>query len=186
MFSGWLGDGNVIAAQKLQRAGAIKVWDKVQSTVLYAKGLVNFYHGFDQPKAMDRQEMRLLFERGEITLYEWVPTRLKLTALCSEKELLLLKLIFPGAIVDIVEKFESPQISKGRFKDISWQYKLKLDTGDAIQKQTLYQELVTGMIKDQVAWINDKTHSRKINQDNAVNSLQLAEISEQVANKIYS
>jgi hypothetical protein len=135
---------------------------------------------------MDRQEMRLLFERGEITLYEWVPTRLKMTALCSEKELQSLKLIFPGAIIDIIEKFEPLQISKGRFKDISWQYKLKLDTGDAIQKQTLYQELVTGMIKDQLTWINNNSHIRKINQDNAVNSLQLAEISEQVANKIFS
>jgi predicted dehydrogenase len=185
MFSGWLGEGKLIASQKLQRSSAINVWDKVQASVLYANGLVNFYHGFDQPKIMDRQEMRLLFERGEVTLYEWVPTRVKLTALCSEKELQTLKSIFPGAEIEIVEHFETPRLSRGRFKEILYQYKLKLDSGDAIQKQTLYQELVAGMFRDQLAWIYDRAHVRKINADNAVSSLEMAENAELLANKIY-
>lgn len=71
----------------------------MQATVLYSNGLVNFYHAFDQPKIMDRQEMRLQFERGEITLYEWVPTRLVLTALCSKSELQELRLLFTSAEV---------------------------------------------------------------------------------------
>jgi predicted dehydrogenase len=185
MFSGWLGEGKLIASQKLQRSSAINVWDKVQASVLYANGLVNFYHGFDQPKIMDRQEMRLLFERGEVTLYEWVPTRVKLTALCCEKELQTLKSIFPGAEIEIVEHFETPRLSRGRFKEILYQYKLKLDSGDAIQKQTLYQELVAGMFRDQLAWIYDRAHVRKINADNAVSSLEMAENAELLANKIY-
>lgn len=186
MFSGWLGEGKVIAAQKLQRNQSINIWDRVQSTVLYAGGLVNFYHGFDQPKTMDRQEMRLLFERGEITLFEWVPTRLVMNAVCTETELEQLKQTFPGSSIEFVEQFESSKISRGRFKEISYRYKLKLDTGDAIQKQTLYQQLVTSMMKDQLAWINDRNHVRKIRDDNAVNSLRLAEDSEQMATKIYS
>jgi hypothetical protein len=40
------------------------------------------------------------------------------------------------------------------------------------------------MLKDQIAWINDSNHIRKINQDNAVSSLQLAVDSEMMATKI--
>ncbi len=184
MFSGWLGEGTIVAAQKLQRPGHQNVWDKVQAIVLYTNGLVNFYHGFDQPKIMDRQEMRLLFERGEITLYEWVPTRLNMTAICSEVELQTLTSLFPGATIHILEHFQTPSISRGNFKEITYQYKIRLDTGDAVQKQTLYQELVTAMFKDQIAWVKDRTHVRKINQDNAVNSLALAEDAENSAVKL--
>ena len=184
MFSGWLGEGKVIAAQKVQRPNSKNIWDKVQATLLYGNGLVNFYHGFDQPKAMDRQEMRLLFEKGEITLYEWVPTRLKMTALCTGEDLENINQIFPAAKVDIIDKSKTLNLSRGRFKEIPYQYKIKLDTGDTVEKQSLYQQLVTSMFKDQVAWINNHSHIRKITQDNAVNSLQIAEVSEQLAIKI--
>lgn len=184
LFSGWLGEGKVIAAQKSNRSGQVNVWDKVQASVLYSGCLVNFYHGFDQPKAMDRQEMRLLFEKGEITLYEWVPTRLKMTALCDERSLQELKSIFPGSVVEIDERHEQPVISRGRFKEIKYQFKIRLDTGDKVQKDPLYKELVSAMFKDQIAWIKDRSHSRKIDQQNAVNSLKLAEDAELMAVKI--
>jgi hypothetical protein len=184
MFSGWLGEGKVVAAQKLQRPNFKNVWDKVQATVMYAGGLVNFYHGFDQPKIMDRQEMRLLFEKGEITLFEWVPTRLKMTALCDEFELQMLRLIFPEVAIEIIEKHESLKVVSGRFKKINYLFKIKLDTGDSVQKQTLYQELVSKMFSDQLAWIKDRAHPRIITQDNAVNSLKIAEDAESLAVKL--
>ena len=171
----------VIAAQKLHRPQHENVWDRVQATVSFSDGLVNFYHGFDQPKVMDRQEMRLQFEKGEITLFEWVPTRLKMTALCEEHDLQTLQSIFPTASIEIVEKHDRPRSCRGRFKEILYTYKLTLDTGAGVQKQTLYQELVTKMFKDQLAWIKDPTHRRKINQDNAVNSLKVAEEAEALA-----
>jgi predicted dehydrogenase len=185
MFSGWLGEGKVIAAQKLKRPQYENVWDKVQSTVLFAGGLVNFYHAFDQPKIMDRQEMRLQFEKGEITLFEWVPTQLIMTALCDEEDLQMLRSIFPAAAIEILESQNEPKTALGRFKEIKYKYKIRLDTGHDVKKQTLYQELVSAMFKDQMAWINDHRHQRKMNQDNAVGSLKLAEESESQAIKLY-
>lgn len=184
MFSGWLGEGKVVASQKSNRASHPSVWDRFQATVKYEEGLVNFYHGFDQPKAMDRQEMRLLFERGEITLYEWVPTQLKMTALCNDEELKNLHDIFPTAKIDFIESYEQPRTTRGRFKEIKYKFKIKLDTRDSVQKQTLYQELVTKMFVDQIAWMKDRSHKRKIDQHNAVNSLRIAEAAEHNAIKI--
>ncbi|MFT4972595.1 MAG: putative dehydrogenase [Saprospiraceae bacterium] len=186
MFSGWLGEGKVVASQKMERKDSEAIWSRVQSVVKYDKGMVNFYHGFDQPKIMDRQEMRLLFEKGEITLYEWVPTELKITALCTKEELETLHQIFPNAEFEIEQSFEEMQISKGNFKDIKYHYKIKIDSGVSLQKQNLYKELVANMFIDQMTWISDKTHIRKINQDNAVDSLRIAEVSENMATKIYN
>jgi predicted dehydrogenase len=186
MFEGWLGKGEVIAAQKLNRKNHSTIWDKVQATVLFSGGLVNFYHAFDQPKLMDRQEMRLQFEKGEITLYEWVPTRLRMTAICTETELLAIKGLFPTGVLEIIEHFAEPKTCKGQFKEISVQYKIRLDTGDSVEKQNLYQHLVSDMFKDQLAWIKDGTHIRKIDENNAVNSLKLAEDSDFLATKIYA
>jgi predicted dehydrogenase len=184
MFSGWLGAGKVVASQKSNRKSHPHVWDRFQATVLYADGLVNFYHGFDQPKVMDRQEMRLLFERGEITLYEWVPTQLKITALCDDESLNDINQIFPSATIEFLETHPTPRLTQGRFQEINYKFKIKLDTGNAVQKQNLYQELVTKMFLDQLAWINDRTHARKIDSTNAVDSLQVAEEAERAVVKI--
>jgi predicted dehydrogenase len=80
LFAGWLGEGKLISAFQIGR-------DRVQATILYKNAPVNFYHGFDQPKILDRQEMRLLFERGDLTLFEWVPVKMRLHGLldgCAE------------------------------------------------------------------------------------------------------
>ncbi len=80
LFAGWLGEGKPISAFQIRRAEGAVI-DRVQATVMYKTGPVNFYHGFDQLKILDRQEMRLLFERGEITLFEWVPVKMKVHGL---------------------------------------------------------------------------------------------------------
>jgi predicted dehydrogenase len=185
MFEGWLGQGEVISAQKLNREGHPDVWDKFQAIVQYGDALVNFYHGFDQPKAMDRQEMRLQFEHGEITLYEWVPTQLKMTALCSDPDLEKLNQLFPGAKIDFIEKHVKPVTTRGRFKTIDYQHKIKLDTGDTIQKMTLYADLVYNMFKDQTDWIRDRKTERMISDSNAVSSVKMAAKAEEMAVKIY-
>src|SRR5207253_235950 len=79
LFSGWLGPGRVVAAQRTLRPGT-GFEEQVNCSVCYGNGaVVNFYHGFTQPKRMDRQE--LLFERGDVRLEEWVPVRARLHAL---------------------------------------------------------------------------------------------------------
>jgi predicted dehydrogenase len=185
LFSGWLGDGQVITSQKLKRTGYENVWDKVQATVRYGGRIVNFYHAFDQPKAMDRQEMRLQFERGELTLYEWVPTRMKMTALCTHEQLGFFRSRFPLANLEFLESHEKPRVVRGHFKDITYQYKVALDTGDTIQKQDLYQNLLRRMLVDQLDWIKDRSHVRKVTAENAVESLRLAEAAEEGSVKIY-
>src|SRR4051812_39792007 len=88
LFAGWLGPGRVVAAQRGVRPGSSPPLEEhVSCTVRYAPDvLVNFYHGFHQAGRMDRQELRLVFERGDVTLYDWVPTRLRIHAIADEAQ----------------------------------------------------------------------------------------------------
>jgi predicted dehydrogenase len=174
MFSGWFGSGRFLDSQILARPGFSGITDRVQATFLYGGALVNFYHGFDQPKIMDRQELRLQFERGEITLYDWVPTRLTMTAICTAEDFAFFKSKFRAANIRVLEAFDSPKIVQGRFKEIAISYKIVVETIDTVQKQDLYQYLVKSMFQDQLDWIHNPAHTRRITEDNAVTSLAMA------------
>ena len=182
LFEGWLGPGRVVAAQKISRPGAAQLIDIAQCDVLYpGQAPVRFHHGFNQPKALDRQEMRLQFERGEITLFEWVPTRLVLNALCNDDELAQLQALFPAAAVDLTSQTDGPCAVRGRGKDFSYRHRVRLDTGVQQSKTQLYEGLLRRMFDDQVDWIVHPSRMRRIDAGNAVRSVDVAEQADAMA-----
>lgn len=183
MFSGWLGEGKVLNAIHL-RAPEYKgtMTDRVQATVLYDGCTVNFYHGFDQPNILDRQEMRLQFERGEITLYEWVPVRMKLHALVKDEQLKYLQELLPGTSVkDHNPSQTGNQKTRGRFQNILFDKEVTMEYNDTFEKQARYKQLIISMLDDQWAWIKDNHHKRTITGTNAVESLRIAENAKKMA-----
>ncbi len=182
MFSGWLGKGEVVNALQMQRPAVNeKIIDRVQATVLYKDGVVNFYHGFDQPKILDRQEMRLQFERGEITLYEWVPVKMKLHGLVLDEQLKFLKeIVGESSIVYHDETIGNKKV-KGRFAEINFDKEITMECGDVTEKQNRYGQLLIRMLADQWNWIKNHNHKRIINEDNAVESLRMAEQATKIA-----
>jgi predicted dehydrogenase len=183
LFAGWLGKGEIIYSAQWQRPGTDrKIIDRVQSTVNYPLGPVTFYHGFDQPKVLDRQEMRLQFERGDISLFEWVPVKLQLHGLLRNEELERLKQMMPGCL--IVQTGKSPaerQKVRGRFHEFTFDHQVELEFGNCADKQNRYQELLVAMIKDQWHWILDNSAARTMDASNAVDSLSLAETARNMA-----
>ncbi|MEA3479191.1 MAG: Gfo/Idh/MocA family oxidoreductase [Bacteroidota bacterium] len=184
LFEGWLGTGEVIAAQKLKRLHQDKeYWSRVQAIVKYPMGLVNFYHGFDQPGPLDRQELRLEFERGDITLYEWIPTKMRLYGLLSNAELNRLKEIFGDAEINHLESFEQNTRFRGRFKEHIADHEIQLMAGTDAQKFNRYQEMLTAMFADQLKWVANPDHHRTISGMNGYTSLKMAEKANQIAIK---
>jgi len=105
LFAGWLGPGRVEAAQVGTRPGTA-IEEHVHCTVRYGgAALVNFYHGFHQAGRMDRQELRLVFERGDVTLSDWVPTRARIHAVADERQTRDLCDLFPGARLDVAVSY---------------------------------------------------------------------------------
>ena len=175
LFAGWLGQGEVVAAQSSRRENS-PCEDQVQCTVRYARGAhVSFYHGFHQPGRLDRQELRLVFERGDMTLHGWVPTSVKIHAIADEAQTRQLCELFAGARVDVLELYGGAErlcVGHGRRHDVYQQFELRW--GEQQQKLPLYCELLRRMMADQVAWIHDRSHRRRITEQNGRDSVAMA------------
>jgi predicted dehydrogenase len=182
LFEGWLGKGMVVASQRVLRPGS-GLEEQVQCVVRYANGaLVTFYHGFTQSARLERQEFRLLFERGELTLDEWVPTRVRLRAVVDEAQSRTLMEIFPDAMLDVINTYSgSERLARGRHKDFDVYQKIDLRAGMNVDKMRRYCELLRAMFTDQAAWLADRSHPRVINEDNGRNSLAMACAATQLA-----
>ena len=183
LFSGWLGEGKVLNALQLKRSdNKEKIIDRVQATVLYKNGAVNFYHGFNQPEILDRQEMRLQFEFGEITMFEWIPVKMKLHGLLQKNYLKKLQeIIGSNSIIHHNNLSEENKKPKGRFNEILFEDHVTIEYKNDSGKQNLYQQMLTTMLLDQWNWIKDRKHIRVIDDSNAVQSLRIAEDANRLA-----
>ncbi len=177
MFEGWFGSGQLVHALEIARGSVSPpVIDRVQAVVLYNGSPVNFYHGFNQPKVLDRQELRLQFDRGDVTLYEWVPVKIRLHGLFTKDQFEKISHHFPSASIEVIESPSGQgQHATGKFKDISYDALMTITSGDIKDKMDRYEQLVMSMLEDQWAWIRDHSHPRKIDDTNAVESLRIAE-----------
>jgi len=182
LFEGWLGRGEVVASQRVLRPGSA-LEEQVQCVVRYPNGaLVTFYHGFTQPARLERQEFRLLFERGELTLDEWIPIRVHLRAVVDEAQSRTLMEIFPDATLDVLNTYPSSErMARGRHKDFDVYQKIDLRSGMEADKMRRYCELLRALLTDQIAWLKDRTHERVINEDNGRQSLAMACAATQLA-----
>lgn len=175
IFAGWLGAGKVEAAQVCRRPGTT-IEDQVHCTVRYGTDvLVNFYHGFTQPSRMDRQELRLVWERGDLRLSEWIPVVGHLHALVDEAETRILCELLPGAKLDVTAYYGGKdRACSGRRKTLNVYQLVELRYGLGELKMHRYGELLRAMIKDQLTWLQAPRHVRKITEDNGRESLAIA------------
>jgi predicted dehydrogenase len=177
MFAGWLGPGQVVAAQRGLRPGSSPpIEEHVHCTVRYGQTvLVNFYHGFHQTGRMDRQELRLVFERGDVTLFDWVPTRVRIHAVADEASTRTISEIFPGARLDVAASYGGKdRACQGRHKALDVYQVFDLSWGDGTVKSHRYCELLRDVMTDQLAWIADHSHPRKTSDVNGRDSLAIA------------
>jgi predicted dehydrogenase len=175
LFAGWLGPGRVEAAQVGVRPGTT-IEEQVQCTVRYGDAaLVNFYHGFHQPGRMDRQELRLVFERGDVTLNEWVPTRVRVHAIADEKGTRDLCDLFPSARLDVTMVYgPKDRVCQGRHKTLDVYQMVELTAGEGRVKSHVYGDLLRAMLADQLAWVRDHGQRRRISEANGRDSLATA------------
>lgn len=187
LFAGWLGEGQVVSAQVVKRPDADDLEDQVSCTLVYGdensgQKTVNFYHGFTQTGRLDRQELRLVFERGDITLYEWVPTRLVMRAVVDEETTRALMDLFPGAQLNVTANFGGKDRQmRGRHKTFDAYQQIELRYGFDQDKLHLYSELLRLMFRDQISAIHYPETHRKITAQNGLDSLKTAFEADQLA-----
>jgi predicted dehydrogenase len=177
LFMMWLGPGEILTAQQITRPGSRPPFvEQVYCTARYGeKALVNFYHGFHQASRMDRQEMRIVCERGDIRLFEWVPTELQLDLLADEATKERLVSLLPEApLVSTTPYTGEARHVTSRHKSYLVDGRYLITGGVGLSKQELYGKVIRDLLTDQVAAIHDPTHQRRVTEQNGVSSLQLA------------
>ena len=173
MFAGWLGGGRVESAGRVLRPGS-GIEEQVYCTARYGDVPVTFYHGFTQAGRMDRQELRLLFERGDVTLREWIPTQAVVRTALDEAATRTLASIFPGARIDVEQLYApSERTFRARHKTYDAYQRITLTSAPAT-KMTVYGDLLRAMLADQLAFIAEPSHPRVITEDNGRESLRMS------------
>jgi predicted dehydrogenase len=185
----WLGHGEVVAAARSTRpplaAGdGQAVEEQVVCTCRYRAGpapdgqtgvLFHFEHGFHQPSRMDRQEMRLVFERGELRLFDWVPTHGEVRALLDDAAVQAVAALLPRPTVRVVERQEgAARHVRGRFRPFEAAALVEITFTTGQDKLGIYGDVVGDLAADQVAWIRDPAHRRRLTEAESVASVALA------------
>lgn len=182
LLSSWLGPGQVVAAQRSLRSVS-SVEEQVQCTVRYGRSvLMNFYHGFHQPGRLDRQELRLVFERGEVRLFEWIPSRMHIHAIADESTTRAICDLFSAARLEITQVYSAhTRRCVGRHKELDAYQLIELYADEAAVKLHRYGALLRALLSDQIAWIEDRRHPRRITEQNGRDSLAMALASDKFA-----
>ncbi|MEX0776548.1 MAG: Gfo/Idh/MocA family oxidoreductase [Phycisphaeraceae bacterium] len=185
LFNWWLGEGSVVAAQQVHRPGNAALIEQVHCTARYPQAggaLVNFYHGFTQATRMDRQEMRLLFERGTVRLFEWVPTAIEIDCLAEEAVLDRLRTLLPHGQVETLATYQGGQrqvASRHKCYTVDGRYRLTADAG--MDKPALYGHVLRSLLQDQLDAIGNSGHQRRITERNGYASLATAVAAQRLA-----
>jgi predicted dehydrogenase len=184
LLAGWLGEGEVVSAQVSRRDGT-PIEDQVQCAVRYTGGVhVNFYHGFHQPGRLDRQELQLVFERGDVLLHGWVPTSARIHAIADETDTRTVCELFPGGRVDALIPYgPKDRHCRGHGRDYDVYQQFELHWGEGRQKSRVYCELLRAFMEDQVAWIRDRGHKRKTTEMNGRESVAMACAADELAQR---
>ena len=182
LFAGWLGPGQVVSAELGLRPGASPpIEEHVHCTVRYGQSmLVSFYHGFHQTGRMDRQELRLVFERGDVTLYDWVPTRVRVHAIADEAQTRPLRALprrgsMPPRPTD--RRIEPARaVTRPSTSTRCWS-----SPGRGDKQVPALRRVAPCALADQLAWKRDHPHRRRITEQNGRDSLAVACAADQMA-----
>ena len=148
----------------------------------HAGVLVHFEHGFHQPSRIERQEMRLVFERGELRLFDWVPTHGDVRALVDDDSIGVLESLLPAASVRTIGRYEAEgRRVRGRFQDFEATELVEVTFGLGLDKLDLYGQVVRDLAADQIAWIHDPGHLRSLTEADSVAAVAMATAADRLA-----
>jgi predicted dehydrogenase len=174
LFAGWLGTGQVQAARIGVRPGS-PFEEEAGCTVRYdGGGWADFYYGFHHASRVDRQILRLTFELGDVTLLDWIPTRVRVHALVPESQARAVAAKFPGARLEAIGTYSRPHRDRLSSGEERREHQGPDTPGDAAGKVPRFGEQLRAMFADQARWIRDRDHSRRVTEANGYDALVAA------------
>ncbi len=182
LYAHWLGPGRVLAAHTESRPGTGQEDRALCTTRHDAGAVVTHYHGFDQLATMDRTEHRIVCEMGDIHVEGWIPMRLTVDAAVDDAGGETLSACLAQSPVEVIENYgqeDREMLGRGRMRHVTKRIRLQYAPHD--DKQAVYAESLRALLADQIAWARDRTHARRITEDNGLKALVYAETAQREA-----
>jgi len=174
LYAYWLGPGRVIDAHAERREGS-GIEDRVTCTVRHDSGaIVSHYHGFDQIQPMDRADHRLVCELGDLRVAGWIPLTLTVDAAVDEQGADKLLAACPGCAAETVATWQTgPILGRGVPRAVT--KRLRLTCSPNNDKQAVYAGSIRALLADQIAFIRDRRHRRRVTEADGLTALATAE-----------
>jgi predicted dehydrogenase len=183
LFASWFGPGTVVSSERSERTLS-GVEEQARCTVLYP-GVVmaTMYHAFVQPARLERTQIRILFERGNITLNGWIPTSFRLEGLVDDDTEAQCYALFTDSRIERADDVSGLAIS-GRHQSFAVTKHLVLVGGDELSstKVERYGDLVHRVFADQLSWVRDPGHSRLVDEVLSRDAVALSVAASKLAN----
>ena len=183
LYGHWFGPATVVSAHTETRQGSTAE-DRVMCVTRHDNGVtVHHYHGFDQTLRMDRQNHHLLFELGDVYVHGWIPESLTVTAIVDANGLARLEDLCPAGKLEVLETYETPadQRCRGRWIERTVTRKIRLAWNAGPDKDALYRNGVAALMTDQLAFIADPSHARRVAERNGRDALAMAVTATEIA-----
>lgn len=145
--------GQVVASHAFQRSDGVV--DRVEALARFGDAAAHFYHAFDQSGRSEQTTVKLAFEQGYVTLFEWAPTSIH---------------ILTTVALDELKPFLSGAIETERLPDQRLNVRVYAPEG----KSTVYRACIQAGMRDLVAATRNPAHSPEITGENALTSLSMA------------
>jgi len=186
LYDYWLGEGKVACADELSREGK-GMQDRVTCQVLHEQGtLASHYHGFDQPAELDRTDHRLICEMGEVVVKGWVPMEIRVTALVDEEGQAQLARHLDDPQVEILQEVQPGGSNKVFSRGKPRHYTTLVEFSHRLneEKPAVYASSIRQLLADQIHYLDDPAHERKVTDLNGYKALALAESADNIASAV--
>ncbi len=145
--------GNIDASTAYQRSDGAT--DRVEALAHYGDAAAHFYHAFDQSSKTEQTTTTLAFEKGYVTLREWVPTSLEILTTVDAD---MLRPYLPGS-VDLHQQHDGRTFACAHAPE---------------GKSRLYQACIQAGMRDLVLAVHDPNYSLSVSGADGLESLRMA------------
>jgi len=180
LYSYWLGSAEMLAAHTERREGTGQE-DRVMCLMRHDSGAVtSHYHGFDQIAPLDRTDHRLVCELGDIRVEGWIPLTVEVNAAVDDERQEKLAACCDGAEIETLADYGDEQVM-GRGKEHHVTRRVRMRWTPNADMQAVYADSFRALLADQIAYIRDRSHRRRITEANGRDAVALAEAAVKLA-----
>lgn len=172
LYRHWLGNARMVNAHVEKRNESQE--DRALCTMRYEGGaIVTHYHGFDQPRVLDRAEHRLVCETGDIRVQGWVPTEVRMEGLVDKQGLDALSRRFSECDVTDEPVAGREVLSRGVRRTVA--RRVHITYREPLHRQDVYRAMLRDLMRDQLAYMLDSQHPRRVVEADGHEAVILAE-----------